>query len=190
MRGSQHRLFLIVQFGVLGLLEERENGTLNRLLAAPAWRGSVVLGKAMTSFAIGVISMATVIVITTLALGADWGDPVALAILVLAGIIAALGLMMMVAGFAKTAEQASNLQAIAGFMLAMLGGAFFPISGAGGILETLSKITPHAWFLRGLGDLAGGAGVSGIVGSLWPILVFAAVTLLLSSFRLKRMVAA
>jgi ABC-2 type transport system permease protein len=183
-------LFLIVQFGVLGLLEERENGTLNRLLAAPMRRSSIIGGKALTSFAIGIISMTAVIVITTLALGADWGDPLGVAVLVLAGVIAALGLMMLVAAFAKTAEQASNLQAIAGFLLAMLGGAFFPVAQAGGLIETLSKITPHAWFLRGLGDLAGGAGVTAIYGSLWPILLFAGVTAGLASLRLRRVVAA
>lgn len=182
-------LFLIVQFGVLGLLEERENGTLNRLLAAPMRRSSVVLGKAMTSFIIGVLSMAAVIVVTSLALGADWGDPLGVASLVLAGVIAALGLMMLVAAFAKTAEQAANLQSIAGFLLAMLGGAFFPVAQAGGLIEMLSKVTPHAWFLRGLGDLAGGADVTGIVGSLWPILLFAAVTMGLASFRLRKVVA-
>jgi ABC-2 type transport system permease protein len=182
-------LFLIVQFGVLGLLEEKENGTLSRLLAAPLRRVSVVAGKALTSFVIGVLSMTAVILITSLALGADWGDPLGVAILVLAGILAALGLMMLVAAFAKTAEQAGNLQAIAGFLLAMVGGAFFPIAQAGGFLETVSKITPHAWFLRGLGDLAAGEGVGGILGSLWPILLFAVVTGGLASIRLRRVVA-
>ncbi|MBU1227135.1 MAG: ABC transporter permease [Actinobacteria bacterium] len=182
-------LFLIVQFGVLGLLEERENGTLNRLLAAPMRRSSVIMGKAITSFVIGVLSMTSVIVITTVALGADWGDPFGVAALVLAGIIAALGLMMLVAAFAKTAEQAGNLQSIAAFLLAMLGGAFFPVAQAGGLIEAMSKITPHAWFLRGLGDLAGGTGLTGILGSVWPILLFAAVTMGLASLRLRRMVA-
>ena len=182
-------LFLIVQFGVLGLLEERENGTMNRLLAAPMRRSSVVLGKAITSFAIGVLSMTTVILVTTFALGADWGDPIGVAILVLAGVIAALGLMMMVAAFAKTAEQASNLQSIAGFLLAMLGGAFFPVASAGGLIETLRKITPHAWYLRGLGDLAGGAGLADLLPSVWPILLFAIVTAGLASIRLRKVVA-
>ncbi len=152
-------------------------------------RSSVILGKAITSFVIGVLSMTSVIVITTLALGADWGDPFGVAALVLAGIIAALGLMMLVAAFAKTAEQAANLQSIAGFLLAMLGGAFFPVAQAGGLIEAMSKITPHAWFLRGLGDLAGGAGLTGILGALWPILLFAAVTMGLASLRLRKVVA-
>jgi len=82
------------------------------------------------------------------------------------------------------------LQAIVALLLAMLGGSFFPVAQAGGLLATLSLLTPHAWFLRGLGDLAGGADVTGIVGSVWPILLFAAVTMGLASFRLGRVVSA
>lgn len=183
-------LFLIVQFGVLGLLEEKANGTMNRLLAAPITRWSIVFGKVMTSFALGVVSMVTVIVITTLALGADWGAPLGVGILVVSGVLAALGLMTFVAAFANTPEQAQNLQSIFAFVLAMLGGAFFPVAQAGGLLAALSKITPHAWFLRGLGDLAGGEAASGIIGSVWPILLFAGLTAGLASFRLRRTVTA
>jgi len=185
-------LFLTVQFGVLGLLEEKTNGTMARLLAAPIGRRSIVLGKAITSFALGIASMTAIVVATTLipTLSADWGDPLAVAILVLAGVLAAMGVMMLVAAFARTPEQAQNLQAIAAFLLAMLGGAFFPIGNAGGILGMLSKLTPHFWFLRGLGDAAGGSGLGGVLASVWPILVFAGVTALLASFRLGKVVEA
>jgi ABC-2 type transport system permease protein len=183
-------LFLTVQFGVLGLLEEKTNGTMRRLLAAPISRGSVILGKAITSFVLGVVSMAAIVVVTSVVptLKADWGNPLGVAVLVLAGVLAAMGVMMVVAVFARTAEQAQNLQAIVAFLLAMLGGAFFPVAQAGGWLEQLSLLTPHAWFLRGLGDLAGGEGLAGVMGSVWPILLFAAATMLVASFRLKRVV--
>lgn len=185
-------LFLTVQFGVLGLLEEKSNGTMARLLAAPIGRWSIVFGKAITSFALGIASMTAIVVATTLipSLSADWGDPLAVAILVLAGVLAAMGVMMMVAAFARTPEQAQNLQAIVAFLLAMLGGTFFPIGNAGGILGMLSKVTPHFWFLRGLGDAAGGSGLGGVMASVWPILLFAGVTAFLASFRLGRVVEA
>lgn len=181
-------LFLTVQFGVLGLLEERTNGTMQRLLAAPIGRWSIVFGKGLTSFVLGILSMTAIVVVTTFALGADWGDPLGVAVLVLAGVLAAMGVMTVVAAFARTAEQAQNLQAVVALLLAMLGGAFFPLYLAGGVIERLSLLTPHAWFLRGLGDLAGGAGVGGILGSVWPILLFAAVTMAVASLRLRRVV--
>lgn len=179
-------VFLTVQFGVLGLLEERENGTMGRLLAAPIARRAVVAGKALTSFVLGVVSMAVLVAGTTLLLGASWGNSWGVAILVLAAVVAALGIMFVVAAFARTAEQAGNLQAIIAFILAMLGGSFFPISQVGGFIGTLSLITPHAWFLRGLGDLAAGGGFGAVFPAALYIALFGLVTGGLAQLRIGK----
>lgn len=163
-------VFLTVQFGVSGLLEERQNGTMARLLAAPISRRSIVAGKALTSFSLGVVSLTVMVVGTTLLLGAEWGNSLGVAVLVLAGVIAATGIMFVVAAFARTPDQAASLQAIIAFVLAMLGGTFFPIAQVGGLVATLSLVTPHAWFLRGLGDLAAGGGL----GSAFPAAIYVA----------------
>jgi len=81
--------------------------------------------------------------------------PAGVALLTVGAVLAIVAIMTMVGGFAKTAEQAGNLQSIVAVTLGMLGGTFVPISGEG-ILADLSLVTPNAWFLRGLGDLAGG----------------------------------
>jgi ABC-2 type transport system permease protein len=169
-------LFLTVQFGVLGLLEERQLGTMSRLLAAPISRRSIVMGKALTSLVLGLVSMTVLVIGTTLLLGAEWGNSLGVAVMVVAGVIAAMGIMFVVAAFAKTPEQASNLQAIVAFVLAMLGGAFFPISQVGGLVAKLSLLTPHAWFLRGLGDLAGGGGVTAAFPAALYVALFGLVT--------------
>ena len=38
--------------------------------------------------------------------------------------------------------------------MAAIGGVFLPLSQAPATLVTLSQITPHAWFLRGIDTLA------------------------------------
>jgi len=179
-------LFLTVQFGVLGLLEEKQNGTMRRLLAAPIAPRSIVVGKALTSFVLGAVSMTVLVVGTTQLLGAEWGDSLGVAVLVLAGVIAAMGVMFVVAAFARTPEQASNLQTIVAFILAMLGGTFFPIARVGGIVADLSLITPHAWFLRGLGDLAAGGGVGAVFPAALYVALFGIVTGGLAQFRIGR----
>lgn len=179
-------LFLTVQFGVLGLLEERQNGTMSRLLAAPISPRSIVAGKALTSFVLGVVSMTVLVVGTTLLLGAEWGNSLGVAVMVFAGVIAAMGIMFVVAAFARTPEQASNLQAIIAFVLAMLGGTFFPIAQVGGFVAKLSLLTPHAWFLRGLGDLAAGGGVSSVFPAAFYVALFGIVTGGLAQLRIGR----
>ena len=180
-------LFFTVQFGVASLLDERKDGTLSRLLAAPIGRGAILGGKLLTSFVIGTLSMATLIVATSLLLGAAWGAPIGVALLVISGVLAAVGIMSIVATLAKTSEQAGNWQSIIAVVLGMLGGVFFPISQAPGILPTLSLLTPQAWFMRGLSDLAGDTGWTVVLPAVLAMLVFAAVTAAIASVRLDRM---
>ena len=156
-------LFFTVSFGVSGLLEEKRIGTMHRLLAAPISPSSIIVGKMLTSFALGVISMTVLVVATTLLLGAQWGNPIGVGMLIVAAVISAMGILAVVAAAAKTQDQAGSFQAIVSLVLAFLGGTFFAISQAGGVLETLSLFTPHQWFLRGLGDLQGGS-----VTAVWP----------------------
>ena len=168
-------LFFTVQFGVTNLLDERREGTLARLLAAPVRRSSIFVGKLITSFVIGVASMAVLAVATSLLLGAEWGHPVGVALLILAGVLAATAVTALIATIARNSEQAGNWQTIVALVLGMLGGAFFPVNQAGGAIEKLSLLTPHAWFLRGLGDLQSGGGLADIMPALAAILAFAAV---------------
>ena len=169
-------LFFTVQYGVLGLLEEERDGTLDRLLAAPIGRGSVVIGKAMLAFSLGIISMGVLVVATQFLVGASWGAPVGVALLVIAGVLAAVGIVGLVAAVAKSPEGAGNLASIIAVTLGMLGGVFFPVGQGDDFLSKLSFLTPHAWFMRGLGDLADGAEWTAALPATGAILVLAAVS--------------
>jgi linearmycin/streptolysin S transport system permease protein len=149
-------LFFTVQFGVTSLLEERNDGTLARLLAAPISRASILGGKLLTSFLLGIISMLVLVVATSLLFGASWGNPAGVAVLVVAAVLAAMGIMALIATLARNAEQAASWQSVVAVVLGLLGGTFFPVSQAPGILSRLTFVAPQAWFLRGLGDLRGG----------------------------------
>ncbi|MGH8946705.1 MAG: ABC transporter permease [Acidimicrobiia bacterium] len=179
-------LFFTVQFGVLGLLEEERDGTLPRLLAAPVGRVAVVAGKALLAFALGLISMTVLVVGTRILMGAEWGAPLGVALLVVAGVLSAVGIMGLVAAGAQTAEGAGNLGSIIAIILGMLGGVFFPIGGSGDLLSRLTYIAPHAWFLRGMGDLANGAPWTSALPSVGAMLVFALVTGSLAWLMLRR----
>jgi linearmycin/streptolysin S transport system permease protein len=180
-------LFFTVQFGVISLLDERKEGTLARLLAAPIGRASILGGKVLTSFLLGIISMAVLILATGVFLGAHWGNPAGVAILVLAGVAAATSVVVLVATLAKTSDQASSWQTIIALVLGMLGGSFFPLAQASGFFARASLITPHAWFLRGLGELAGGAGPAAVLPSAAALLIFAAAVGGVGLMRLRKL---
>jgi ABC-2 type transport system permease protein len=183
-------LFFTVQFGVTSLLEERREGTMARLLAAPISRAAIVAAKALVSMVLGVVSMFVLVVASTLLLGAEWGNPFGVALLVLAGVVAAVGVMAIVAAFARTPEGAGNLQAVLAVGLGMLGGIFFPTPLGDGVLAHLALLTPHRWFMIGLGDLAGGGGAEVVLPSVAALLTFGLVTAAVAGVRLRKSVMA
>jgi len=179
-------LFFTVQFGVTSLLEERNDGTLARLLAAPVSRASILGAKLLTSFVLGVISMGVLVAATTVLFGAAWGNPFGVTVLIVTAIMAATGIMALIATLARNAEQAANWQSVVAVILGLIGGTFFPVALAPGVLSKLTFVAPQAWFLRGLGDLRGG-GVSAVWWPALAMLAFAAVTGGLALFRLRRL---
>lgn len=181
-------LFFTVQFGISSVLEERRDGTLARMFAAPTRPIAILAGKLLASFVLGIVSMVVLAVTTDLVLGTSWGDPVAVGVLIVAGVLAATSVMALVATLARTPEQAGYWQSIVALVLGMLGGSFFPVAQAGGLIETLSLATPHAWFLRGLGELSSGGGVGDILVPLVAIVTFTVVCAVLVTLRIGKLV--
>jgi ABC-2 type transport system permease protein len=135
--------------------------------------------------------MAVLIVATSLLMGADWGNPVGVSLLVLAGVFAAMGIQSVVTTLAKSDEQAAGYGSIVGVTLGLLGGTFFPLSQAPPAIQGLSSLTPHAWLMRGFGELSGGAGtVADIVPALGALLLMGLVTGAIALARSRTLVVA
>jgi ABC-2 type transport system permease protein len=147
-------VFFATQYGALAIHSERQAGTLTRLLAAPIAPGSILFGASLASLALGLVAMTVLWVVTTFLVGASWGSPAIVASLIVSAVIAATGLAMLVATLARTPQQAGALIAVIALSMAAIGGVFLPLSQAPATLVTLSQITPHAWFLRGIDTLA------------------------------------
>ncbi len=146
-------VFFATQYGALAILSERRIGTLNRLLAAPVGHASVILGGSLAGFALGLLAMTILVVATTFIGHASWGPPPLVALLMVAAVVAAIGISTLVATLAKTVEQAGGLNAIVALCMAAIGGVFIPLSQAPEILARVSLVTPHAWFLRAIDTL-------------------------------------
>jgi ABC-2 type transport system permease protein len=182
-------LFFSAQAGLLSVFDERRRGTLRRILAAPVGPGTVIVGKLLGAFAMSVVAMATLVVATTLLIGANWGPPVGVAALIFAAIVAALGVSALVISFAKSEASAGNATAAVGITLAIVGGTFAPSAQAPEAFAALSLFTPHGWFLRGLGDLHGtGGGVATAAPAVLALLAIGIVTGAIGVLRARRLV--
>lgn len=178
---GQAGLFLMftVSFGVLGLLAEREFGTLARLRSMPMNPVLVVLSKMLSSFVLGVVATSLLLTTGGLLFGVDFGSPLPIAALIVCAVIATTSLTFIVVRLAKTTEQATIIQTILAMVLGIAGGAFFPMSG-GGVLGTILDLNPVAALIRGLGITSGGGGLADIGAPVLIMLGFAVVAMLIA----------
>ncbi|MBN0042750.1 ABC transporter permease [Streptomyces actuosus] len=177
-----------VGFGARGYFAEQQQGTLDRIAAAPVGRGALLLGKSLSTFGYSLAGLATVTLVSWLALGARWADPVGVAVLGLGMAVAVVCLTALVIAVARTERQAEGLASVVVFGLALAGGNFVFASGTS-FMHRLALFTPNGWALRGFTDL--GTGVRGWAAVGAPLLGIAgfcaavtAVTVLL--LRLRR----
>jgi ABC-2 type transport system permease protein len=163
-------VFFVVQYGITGMLEERDQGTLPRLQAAPIPPGAIQLAKVAGAFLLGMASVTVLALASTYVLGASWGPPLGVAILLVSLVLAAMGVMALVGQFARTAEQAGNYQSVVAVVLGLSGGVFVPIASDAGVIRFLTTISPHGWFLRGMTELS--------VSGRWQVVLPAAAAIL------------
>ncbi len=149
-------LFFTVEFGIRGLMEERDEGTLARLLVAPMNPSAIVAGKAAASFLVGLVSITLLILASSWLLDARWGQAAGLTALVLAGVLAAVGATALVATLARTPAQAGSYASVVAVVGGLLGGTFFPISQAPGLMASLRFLSPQGWLMEGFQELASG----------------------------------
>lgn len=178
---GQTGLFLLftVSFGVLGLIEERQNGTLARLRSMPMASWLIVAAKALVSFVLGIVATTVLLTVGGAMFDVDFGSPVPVGVIVVSVVLAATSVMFLVVRVARTAEQASVAASIVALVLGIGGGAFTPIS-ASGALGTLLDLNPIAAFMRGLGITSGGGGLTDITVPVMIMLGFAVVMVVLS----------
>ena len=178
---GQAGLFLMftVGFGVLGLLAEREQGTLARLRSMPVSGATVITAKACTGFILGVVATTVLLTAGSRLFDVSFGSPPVVAVLILAVVTAATSLTFVVARLVRTAEQANVAQSILAMVLGIAGGAFFPVQGTG-LAATLLDLNPIGAFIRGLGISAGGGSLGDVMAPVAVMLAFAAAGMLLS----------
>lgn len=147
-------IFFIVPMSSASLLDERETGTLRRLLTAPIPKGAILAGKTLAYMLLACLQVVVVFAVAGLLFGTPLGkSPLSLVVLTIVVAFTATALGLMVAALAKSVKQAASIGLILAFVLAGLGGAMAmsaqPLYRSGGIMAIISYITPHAHAVEG-----------------------------------------
>ncbi|MDI3299704.1 MAG: ABC transporter permease, partial [Bacillota bacterium] len=157
------------------ILEERENRTLARLLVQGVPYGQVIAGHAL-AVALTAALQTLILLAVAYPLG-GWPPasvPATLAVS-LALALAAAGLGVGAAGIAGTGLRLRATGGVVGALLAMLGGAWWPVEVEPAVMQSLGRLSPVFWALDGVHRaVALGAGLAQLLLPLLALLLFAA----------------
>jgi ABC-2 type transport system permease protein len=179
-------LMYTVSNGGRTLLVERNQGTLPRLLVSPTNSAQVLGGKIFGVYLTGVAQMLVLIVGSTVFFQLQWGDPLAVLLLVLAAVFGACGWGMLVTSLAKRPSQIAALGTALMLIFSILGGPFGNVSQMSPWMLVISRITPNSWGLDGFDILARGAGLGQIVEPILGLLAMGIILFLISLLFFKR----
>jgi ABC-2 type transport system permease protein len=137
-----------------GFLEEREQGTLARLLTTPTTRSELVAGKVLGIYVTVLFEAAIMIGFGAFAFGVPWGDdPLGVIMIISTFGLATTGLGVMISTMARTRGQVSAMTAVLATALSMLGGAYWPLDIVSPAMRTIALLTPTGWAMTGLTDV-------------------------------------
>lgn len=172
-------LFMFINSLAIGgqLVAARQLGVVRRSLAAPVSAADLAAGFVVARMVFALIQAALILVVGAVFFDVDWGDPVAIAavVLVFAVVCSAAGLIL--GAFAKTPEQAPAIGVPLSIGFAMLGGCMWPLFIVPDLVRQVGHLTPHAWAVDGLVEVVFDGGSLGSIGIELAVLSVFAVAL-------------
>ncbi len=179
-------LMYTVSYGGRSLLAERDAGTLSRLLTTPTQVTQVLGGKVSGIYLTGLAQLLILIGGTSLMFQLNWGDPLAVLVLIMATVFGAAGWGILLASLARTPNQVLNVGTALMLLFGILGGSFFPTALAASWLQALRLFTPNAWALDGLNELALGGDMADILPNAIALLIMGSVLFVLAVIMFRR----
>jgi ABC-2 type transport system permease protein len=182
-------LFLLFSavHGAITLLEEKDSGILDRILAGPGSTAVLVNGKFLFLTLQGFVQIGVIFVIAWMVHGVDLPGHVGpWALTTLAASAAASGMALALATACRTRRQAQTLANVAILVLSALGGSMVPRFFMPPLLQDLGWITPNTWALEAYTSIFWRDEPATALLVPWGALVVAAVVGLLVSRHLAR----
>jgi ABC-2 type transport system permease protein len=149
--GAVAILFLLFSsvHGAISMIDERDSGILDRVLAGPGRMSAIVTGKALFLVLQGWVQVAVIFVIAWAVHGVDLpGHLWPWAVTTVAASMAAAGMAMVIATAFTTKRQAQTFANVAILILSALGGSMVPRFFMPELLQDLGWLTPNTWALE------------------------------------------
>jgi ABC-2 type transport system permease protein len=144
-------LIATTTYGSSLLVQERKNGLLRRLGAAPLSRAEILGGKLLGRIAVGAVQVGVFLAIGLAVFRIDWGSsPLGLAALLGCFIVCAAAIGFLAGTLFSSADAAAGTGVVLTLLMSALGGCWWPSEVMPGWLRTAGHAFPTAWAMDGL----------------------------------------
>ncbi|NNC13482.1 ABC transporter permease [Planctomonas sp. JC2975] len=170
----------------IGLVREREAGTLEQLAVMPLRAGAVVLGKITPYFLLACFDMALITVLGLLLFGVPFnGNPLIFIVGAALFLFVVLGLGVLISSVSRTTGQAIQLAFMVLLPQILLSGMIFPLSAMAAGVRWIGYLLPLTWFtMISQGVMIRGAGWD----SLWfPLVILAIMAVVIFGLAVVRL---
>lgn len=172
----------------VGIVREKEIGTMEVLLVSPMKPIYIILAKATPYLLLSLVNIATILALAHFLLGVPIRGSLALlvAVSVLYALVA-LCLGLLISTIADTQQAAMLISAMVLMLpIMLLSGMMFPVENMPVILQVLSNIVPAKWYIIAVKDIMiKGLGVASILQEIGVLALMVVVLVVLSVKRFK-----
>ena len=146
-------LFSVTGMGS-GMLTEKEEGTLKKLLYSPINPSSILFGKMISTIIVSIVQLTVMFVFAWLAFGLDiFIDVPSLVVMILSTAFACASFGIFIASIAKTRKQVESFSTLIILIMSAIGGSMVPIFIMPVIMQKIAVVSVNYWGIQGFYDI-------------------------------------
>jgi len=149
---------LMLLFSMAGvgtsILEEKENGTINRLLYSPLNSQTILYSKMLFAFFIAILQLSVMFLFSWIFLSLDITINIpALVLMIIATAFAISSMGIFLAAISKSRQQAQNLSTLIILVMSAIGGSMIPLFFMPEIMNKFAVLSVNYWGIQGFYDI-------------------------------------
>ena len=146
-------LFSVVGIGA-GILDEKQEGTLKRLLYTPMNPIKILFGKMISANVISIFQLVVMFLFASLVFGLDiYSHLSGLVITIVATAFACSAFGVFLASFAKSRQQVQGLSTLIILVMSAIGGSMMPIFFMPAFMQKIAVISVNFWSIQSFYDI-------------------------------------
>jgi len=146
-------LFTVAGMGS-GMLLEKEEGTLKKLLYSPIRPTLILFGKMLATVAVSIIQLSVMFIFAWLAFGLNiFIDFASLVLMILTTAFACASFGIFIASIAKTRKQVESYSTLIILVMSAIGGSMVPLFLMPAIMQNIAVVSVNYWGIQGFYDI-------------------------------------